>query len=233
MVVRLLEEREDLLIIQDSDGVSTVPITPYHILKYKHFDGNRIIYKLNEDMEIVETFNNGIFNIRIKEEWLQFREPDRIANIITKHRESGSTEEFEEYFKREYADKYNLELIQDFVKCFGDRVKIKDHAFVVDGMFKVDDSGEAHVKLGNKTWKRVCIVAHEGKNIKLHSTMVNSPVGTVKLDSKGLTIISKIGFLLNPNLNDKTFLDQLPKKVHEILMRNKVIPVEETLKESS
>ena len=40
----ILEERPDLLIIQDRNGVTTMPRSEYHVLRIKHYGGNRIFY---------------------------------------------------------------------------------------------------------------------------------------------------------------------------------------------
>ena len=60
----IIEEREELLIIiNNEEQVRTVPKSPYYLLKYKSFKGNRIFYKFSEQIYIQETFDDGIFNV--------------------------------------------------------------------------------------------------------------------------------------------------------------------------
>ncbi len=49
-------------------------INEYNILKHKDFEGKRIMIKLNDDTEVLETFNNGIFNVRHKNKNLQLHD---------------------------------------------------------------------------------------------------------------------------------------------------------------
>ena len=45
--------------------------------------------------------------------------------------------------------------------------------------------------------------------------------GSVEIDELGFIILSKINFLLEPNLDDEVFVNQIPKDIVEKLKRNR------------
>lgn len=210
----VLEERDDLLIVLQNSKVETLPLCPYTVLKHKYFHGNRIIYKFNSDMEVTETYTDGIFNCSLRSENLQIRRRDDIARAITQHYEANDCTLYEEIFATEYAKHYRTDLLMQFLQVYDERVNLHGDAFVIDGIFRVDQHGNAYVRDVNKYgWKNICIVV-QGK-LKLH--YIDTPIGSIQLDETALTIIAKITFLLFPNLEDIVFAQQLPDNVKRML----------------
>jgi len=213
----VLEERDDLLIVMQNGRVQTLPLSPYTVLKHKHFHGNRIIYKFNSDMEVTETYTDGIFNCRLRSEKLQIRKRDDIAKAIMQHHQTNDCAYYEQIFASEYAKHYRTDLLMQLLEVYDERVRVQGDTFVIDGIFRVDQHGNAYVKQANKYgWKNICIVV-QGK-LKPH--YIDTPIGSIQLDETALTIIAKITFLLFPNLEDTVFAQQLPDNVKRMLKRS-------------
>jgi len=71
------------LTIIDNKGLMKIRnLNEYNLMKYEKFNGNRIILKLGKTAEIVETFNNGVFNVKIKTLRTQLRDKEKICFCI-------------------------------------------------------------------------------------------------------------------------------------------------------
>lgn len=208
----ILEERKDMLVLILNGKVQTVPLTPYTEVKYKHFNGSRISHRFSEEMEVQETYDDGIFNCSYKTAQMQIRKRDAIAEAILQHYGCESTSAYESLFLQEYADRNCIDLLKFMLAGYRQRLRFEekgnDGAIHIDGSFKVDRHGNAYVKDGHG-YKRICIVAQGS----LSETGVETPIGRVSLDETGLTILAKTTFLLNPNLEDEVFRRQVPSQI--------------------
>ncbi|MBI4258311.1 MAG: hypothetical protein HY619_05085 [Thaumarchaeota archaeon] len=217
----VLEERKDLLVVIRQGKVETLPKTPYTILKHLHFRGRRIIYTFNKEMKVVETYDDGIFNAHMKSGHLQIRKRDRLAEAVIEHHEKGETSNFQALFSEEYAEQNRLELIKHLVGEYRGRVRFEENLTEVDGLFAVDQHGNAYVKDDSALpadWRKLCLVAQG----QLTPRYVETPIGPVRLDERGLTILAKILFLLNPNMEDSVFASQLPDWVRRRIEVNHI-----------
>lgn len=215
----ILEERKDLLIVLLDGKVATLSKTPYTVLKHKYFQGKRVIYTFNNEMELVETFDDGIFNAYLKSAHLQIRKRDQVAEAILNHHDTGDAALYERLFSQEYAEQNRLDLLKHLLLEYRDRVRFGGNQFEVDSFFSVDQHGNAHVRDDPSKpagWRNLCLVAQG----QLTPRYVETPIGPVQLDEKGLTILAKILFLLNPNLEDQVFTRQLSEKLRRILEQN-------------
>ena len=218
----ILEERKDLLIVLLDGKVETLSKTPYTVLKHKYFQGKRIIYAFNnsDEMELVETYDDGIFNAYLKSAHLQIRKRDQVAEAVLNHHETGDTTLYERLFSQEYAEQNRLDLLKHLLLEYRGRVRFSSsNQFEVDSFFSVDQHGNAHVRdepSKPNGWRNLCLVAQG----HLTPRYVETPIGPVQLDEKGLTILAKILFLLNPNLEDQVFIRQLSEKLRRILEHN-------------
>ncbi len=208
----VLEERKDLIVLILHGKVQTMPLTPYTEAKYKHFNGNRIAYRFNNEMEVQETYDDGIFNCTYKTAQMQIRKRNAIADSVLQHYRCGSTEAYERLFLQEYAERNYIELLKFLLAGYRQRLRFEensgDGAIYIDGSFKVDRHGNAYVKDGNE-YRSICIVVQGN----LFETSVETPIGRVSLDEKALTILAKTMFLLNPNIEDEVFRRQIPPQV--------------------
>lgn len=209
----LLEERKDMLVLILHGKVQTVPLTPYTEVKYKHFNGNRVAYRFNEEMEVQETYDDGIFNCTYKTAQMQIRKRDAIAYTILQHHRCGSTSAYEKLFLQEYAEGNCMDLLKFMLAGYRRRLRFEGNSndeaiYIDDGSFKVDRHGNAYVKDDDK-YRTICIVVQGN----LSETSVETPIGRVSLDERALTILAKMMFLLNPNIEDEVFRRQVPPQI--------------------
>ena len=210
----ILEERKDMFVLILHGKVQTVPLTPYTEVKYKHFEGNRIAYRFNEEMEVQETYDDGIFNCTYKTAQMQIRKRDAIAEAILQHYRCGSTSAYEILFLQEYADRNCIDLLKFMLAGYRQRLRFEENknneeAIHIDDSFKVDRHGNAYVKDDDHSYRRICIVVQGN----LSETGVETPIGRIPLDETALTILAKTTFLLNPNLEDEVFRRQMPSQM--------------------
>ena len=203
--------RDDHLIVYYNGKIMTKINDTYNNLKYGKYDGNRIFYKFDDEAMIQETYDDRIFNCTYKGETMQVRKSEKICESIL----DNSIDNYAVVFKETYYEIHKIELITDLVKrSWGERVKLRnDNTFVIDDRFMVDDKATAHYsKRGknikeDKRWSFLCIVV-KGRPRK---KSIKTKIGLVELDEKLLEILSKINFLLYPNMNDHVFISQLPE----------------------
>jgi len=190
-------------------------IDEYNLLKYGElFKGDRIIVKLSDECQVIETYNNGIFNIKYKEYKMQIRDKIEVCKRLKFCMEQNTTIPIKELLLNEVKTTIEINWLKEVLKPFGDRVEIKeDKKIIIDNLFMVDERGQAYYKT-NQDFKSVCIVADQkGKlNYKL-----GHELGKFNLNFRTLEIYSKVLFLLYPNMNDSVFINQLPKKIKEII----------------
>ena len=187
----------------------------YNNLKYGQYEGERIHYEFNDEAKIDETYDDRIFNCTYKDETMQVRKSEDICQAIM----NENLDDYSLVFKETYYEIHRIELITDLVKrSYGDRVVLKnDDTFVVDDRFMVDSKATAHyLKRGqsskhtmdnDKRWEFLCIVVKGSPRKKA----IKTKIGLVELDEKLLEILSKINFLVNPNINDTVFTSQIPE----------------------
>ena len=72
--------------------------------------------------------------------------------------------------------------------------------------------GSAHKRIPSGGWSGICIVA----DTKQCSIPIKTKLGVVMLSQTEVEILSKIGFLLYPDMNDTVFTGQLTLKEREI-----------------
>ena len=203
--------RDDHLIVYYNGKIMTKINDSYNNLKYGKYDGNRIFYKFNDEAEVQETYDDRIFNCIYKGETMQVRKSERICEAIN----NANIDDYEIVFKETYYEIHKIELITGLVKrSYGERVKLmNDDSFVIDDRFMVDSNATAHFsKRGqnikeDKRWEFLCIVV-KGRPRK---KSIKTKIGLVELDEKLLEILSKIQFLLYPNMTDGVFTSQLPE----------------------
>ncbi len=236
----ILEERHNLLIIQTGSGkVATVPRSEYIVLKFKHYNGNRIFYDFGKAVgeeecstaRIAETYDDGIFNCWYKKQHVQISDTKSIAHaIMTKNRD-----EYVDIFARWYGIRQQKETIDMIIRNYTDRVsnvssdmyvidgvfavgssaadyysKNPADMYVIDGVFAVDSHGVSHYMEDNR-WNSLCLVAN---SIREPKNIELPGIGLVALNEITQTILAKILFLLYPK-EDTVFLNQIPQHLKD------------------
>lgn len=225
MKTRVLQKKGELLLISHKGRVQTVLNNPYNVLKYESFDGNRIFYKFADDISLQETFDDGIFNCTVKGDTMQLRCSNEIAEAVMEHRNTGSNEKFRKVFGKAFAQKYQDDIIDNFIEPLlqSRRIQKITLGYQIDNRFCVDKHGNAYHwgattdgSVKRDGWKKLCVSA---KGIPPHMT-IETPIGKIDLDGLVLDIFSKIYGLLEPNINDKVLIEQLDPDVQEQLRRD-------------
>lgn len=223
--MKILEKNKSHIIFKEDNGtVSIVPNTPYFRLKILEFKNERIKKDIPiEGIEIMETFNGMIFNISLNGQTITTR-PNMADAVVESF---DNVEAIYEIFNKYNDNKYNMNLLKGVLSKYGERIKVVSEGFVIDDMFLLDRTGVAWfwdpVKKKKNQDRRtnlgsgaICIVVNKTKRLRIKDKDGN----VIEIDSMGYIILSKIDFLLNPNLNDNVFMQQLPNTIKEILKRN-------------
>ena len=223
--MKILETNKSHIIYKEGNGiVSIVPNTPYFNMKVLENKNKRIKFDLPiEGIEILETFNGMIFNISLNGKTITTR-PNMADAVVESFTDTNKIYKiFDDYNN----NKYNLKLLSGILEKYGERIKTRPDGFVIDDIFLVDRTGVCwlwddinncknqnhRTNLGSGA---ICIVVDKTQRLKL-----NTKNGLVEIDEMGYIILSKIEFLMQPNLNDTVFMHQVPKKIQTILQRNK------------
>ena len=90
--------------------------------------------------------------------------------------------------------------------------------YVIDGIFMVDNKGTSFYRRNRPTvdgnnWEFLCTVAQKG----VRKVNIETEIGLLELDGTCMTILAKIGFFCNPNIEDRVFMNQLPDKIQKLL----------------
>jgi len=206
-------ERKKIIIVENDGDVITLPKTPYNLLKHKVFEGERIFHQWNDKNYIQETYDDGIFNATLDGQTIQLREENKVANIITE----GNIVTYGLLWKGDYITNNKKEIMQGFLKGFGDRVKFYKKGYIVDDNFLVKHDGSAHLlnkeKKIREREKYICIVVK--KVLKPYKFNIGKI--EIELDEKTQEVMAKIMFLLFPNMSDTVFTNQLPAQLRKAM----------------
>lgn len=223
--MKILESNKTHIIYKEDNGVvSIVPSTPYFNMKVIECKNERIKFDIPiEGIEIIETFNGMIFNISLNGQTITTRPnmADAVVEAFT------DTDKIYKIFDDYNNNKYNLKLLQGVLEKYGERIRTVPDGFVIDDIFLIDRTGvcwlwDNKLKQRNTSHRTnlgsgaVCIVVDKTQRLKLKTSG-----GLVEIDEMGYIILSKIDFIMNPNLEDNVFMHQLPIKIQTILKRNK------------
>ena len=224
--MKVLETNKSSIIYKEDSGiVSIVPNTPYFRLKVLENKNERIRYDNPiEGIEVMETFNGMIFNISLNGQTITTR-PNMADAVV---RSFDNTDELYQIFDKYNNNRYNIKLLKGVLSKYGDRIKPVEQGFVIDDIFLVDRTGvcwlwDAEHKVKDKKHRTnlgsgaICIVVDKIQKLRL-----KQGDGLITIDEMGYVILSKIEFLINPNLDDNVFMHQLPAKVAKVLELNKL-----------
>ncbi len=233
--MKILEVRPEQVICEINGQISTRPNSPYYSLRYFKYNNRRIAYTFSEKSFVMETYDDRIFNCWHGGQRIQLRQDlsERLAAAINHHEMYGNMREYAQLFKMAFEEIPYWEILEMYLKNVKGVDRTKE-GFIVYGDFKIDYQGNAWVKPqfpqelkleldGEKDeWYSLCVVMQgSGHRYEAKETLLPDNLGgLVKVNAITMTIISKIMFLLNPNLADKAFTDQLSKKL--LIKLNKI-----------
>lgn len=230
--MKLLATRKNVYLVEDNNGhIRTLLKDTYSQAKLTKFDGNRIFYKFDDVYRVEETYDERVFNCYMNDAHLVIRDGEKIAEFILDNNRIG----FEVFFKERFYQHHKTEFIDEIIRSYGDRVVKVPDGYVIDDIWKVNNHGSSYVK--QKGWKGhwdhyddvqvhgehakglvndwhfICTVA-QGKLMKMN---IDSEIGELELDEITMTIMGKVNFFMNPNVEDSVFMNQLPKELQKVL----------------
>jgi hypothetical protein len=193
----------DTLTIMDNDKLIFRQLNEYNLLKYDVFKGNRIIVKLNDNCDISETFNEGIFNVRYNQTKMQLRDKIELSKRLIFCIDNKTDIPIKQLMLNKQRDTVNQDYLLNALKPYYDKIKFTNDEIIVKDVFKVDKNGQAYKKNNNK-WSSLCIVVS-----RTNDEIIKTDLGKLKISFKTLEILYKVLFLIFPNTNDKIFMNQL------------------------
>ncbi len=199
------------LLIIDKNKLIIRNLNEYNIMKYQDFNGNRIIVKIGK-CDIVETYNEGIFNVSFDKISMQIRDPNDLCKRIKFNDENYIIE----LLKNENKDKFNMDFLLKSLSGYHEFLKFTDHEIIINNMFSVDKNGQAYYFTDPKFKNKLCIVASNLKKLDY-----KTEIGNIIIDFRTLEIIHKVLFLISPNINDSIFINQLPIEIKKIIVGKK------------
>ncbi len=227
--MKILEVRPEQVICETNGKISTRPNSPYYSLRYFKYNNRRIAYTFSDKSFVRETYDDRIFNCWHDGRRIQLRQDlsERLAAAINNHEMYGNMREYAVLFKMAFEEIPYWDILELYLKHVKGVDRTKE-GFIVYGDFKIDYQGNAWIKPQNviegeehEDWYSLCIVMQgNGHRFRAVEAKLPNEFGEmVPVNAITMTIISKIMFLLNPNLKDDAFTAQLSKNLLLKLMR--------------
>jgi len=226
--MKLLEHKKDHMVIMNDDNkIETLPETSYYLLKtlpeyniYRNEEG-RVTWVFSGVGTATETYDRKIFNIEFMGKRFQLRElqADNLCDLILHNNIEG----FLKMSEALYQVEHQRDIIESLLAPYANRLYFEPKGVIIDDNFKIGYEGTAYVidteklknpKVKKDKWNHLCIVP---KGI-IRKQKIHTPIGEVELSPIMQTILSKVVFLLNPNMKDKVFTDQLPRDLCKCLI---------------
>jgi hypothetical protein len=234
--INVFEIRPSHIYYKDTSGdVIVRPNNPYWHSRLIDFDDDRIKSVVSNSGDVItvqETFNPMIFNITLQANTMNETITTRQIQANNVTRNLKNFDALKGIWMKYDSIVVETELLDSILEQYNGRVVFyedeSEQGYVIDDIFFVSSKGTAYVwkkslkqggesqsnlPNGNAT-RAICIVVNS-----YNSTNIRTAAGTITLDPKGFEVLSKIAFLLNPNLKDKTFMDQVPEETRQILRR--------------
>ena len=219
--MRILEIRDELVIAEVNGNLTTRPNSPYYTLKYTTYENKRIAYTFSDTDYIQETYDDRIFNCWCDGKKLQLRQDlsNRLAVCIQEHELNGVCD-YKALFMEAFNELPNYDILHTYLKHYDSVKFIKHEGFIIHGTFKIDLKGNAYQKNHeNNEWNSLCIVMQQaGYGARTTACELPDCDGIVReVNPLTMTILSKVMFLVEPNIRDKEFYHQLSNKAKIIL----------------
>lgn len=235
--MKILQVRAEQVICEIDGKVSTRPNSPYYSLRYFHYKDKRIAYTFDDTSFVQETFNQRIFNCWCDGKRIQLRQDlsEKLAVAINHHIEFGNLREYKELFEKANTEIPNWEILDFYLRTLTN-VRQTKIGFVIHDSFLIDKVGNAwvatikadHELLGYhetdedklnlfKNWQSLCIVMSGHSTKAAEAYLPNEDGKTVYVNNITMTILTKVMFLLKPNMDDFAFTNQLSKDLQIML----------------
>lgn len=236
--MKVLEVRPEQCIIQDDAGVvCTRPTGEYYKMRLFTYNNGRIHYIFGRDMFVFETFDQRIFNATCWGLRCTMRQDlsDKIIAAIRYHMNTGSSEKFEELFSFATKEVPNWDVLDTYLHNLA-KVEKTNLGFQVHGEFLIDYKGNAWTRREEedddknhnmfadvdnrdvdkdmfKRWSSLCIVMQGHEYMAEDSYIPDGNGQITRVNSLTMTIITKVMFLVNPDMQDSGFVNQIPERL--------------------
>ncbi len=174
----------------------------------------------------METFDERIFNCWHDGKRLQLRQDlsEKLAAAITHHSKYGNIRVYANLFNHAFEEEPHWEILKLYLKNIQGVQEVKD-GYIIYEAFKIDTKGNAWIRPQSDEpqqkldpWNSLCIVMKGTRQRHTYQmddgSYLPDATGTmIKVNALTMTIISKIVFLLKPNLKDDAFTAQLSKNL--------------------
>lgn len=210
----ILDSDYSTLTIIDNGKIKNRNLNEYNILKYGKFNGQRIIVKLSDKCEIVETFNEGIFNVYYGKLSMQIRDTLELCRRISFCIDNKVDDPIKELLAKNKKDELNLSYLQEFLSQYDKHIEFIDDKIVINKIFAVDKNGQAYFN-DNGEFRRLCIVVGNIPALKMQVS--DNDLGEHEIDFKTKEILMKVLFLLFPDITDSVFFNQLSNDIKKVI----------------
>lgn len=215
----ILDVRPEQIIIMSPDqGPLTIRNTAYHRIRHLENVDRRISYRFNSRNHLLETYNKGVFNCVYNGRLFQTRAgfADMICEQIEAHM-SGDKKALSRY-ARIVGEAARETPMYDLLDLYLGRMpgvkKTKKGYWLHDGAFLVTLSTTTYIYRDGKRVKPLSLV-HDG--IGTNPSLPGPDGRIIRANHLTLSLISRVCFLLRPDMEDRRFLNQLPIDVRRRL----------------
>lgn len=218
--MNILENRADRFIILENNKVKVIPKNPYTILKYERFNGNRIMYKIDDNNEISETYDNGIFNCKVNGYMMQIRDYIQLSEAVLSYDLTNNLGFYHTVCSGILNKAFDINTLRGYLNGYLERLEFINNEIIIDNFFKVDKNGSAYFLTDKGLWNYLCIVPlgdHQFNNGNINNGHTIEKNGLIDLS---IIVLSKIMYLFNPDLSDNVLTRQLPEYILTELKRD-------------
>ena len=221
-MTRIIEEKKnELILIDNSNQVFSVPNTFYFFLKYSKFAGNKISVVLSTSPEIkVYEQNPREFICNYNKMQINVNAPKKIeelSKVLTEWEQTQNTQKFINFFGKVFSENNQEKILDDFWKSFSSRITKNPYPqYIIDGVFGISKYGTVYVKnpenKKNFPWDEINMELRG--NIEQYKIIESSDGTDYIMDAELQAIAAKAFYLMNnEKKNVPAFMVQLPKKV--------------------
>lgn len=208
----IIDSDYNTLTILDKGIIRIRNLNEYNLLKYRDFDGNRIMIKLSDKCNITETFNEGIFNVNYGNISMQIRDYNELSKRVLFSVQNKTDQPIKELLLENKKEEIEKDFLIKVLNQYGKRIKCTDK-IIIDDRFAVDANGQAYYIENNK-FNRLCVVALSVNELRL---IAKHELGDLNIDFKTKEIFCKVLFLLFPDKTDSVFFNQLPDRIKKLI----------------
>ena len=209
---------EQFIMLSDEGDPFTMRNTPYNVERIIMNGDRRIHHWFDEENHLQETYDQRIINCTYRGRLFQTRPEfsDGICLAIRRDRERdpGAVTAYQEIVARAERETPMYDILDMFTRQMTGVTRTKEGYWVQDGRFLVTLRGNTDIYTDGKRTGGLCLVM---RTTGTRGLLPGPKGGVVRANDLTLTIISKIFYLLRPDLTDRVFVQQCPPPLRAYL----------------